>query len=186
MINFSIHITGICNLGLVKIEKKLKFMLNLYVIRHGKAVRPEDAVNDFNRELNKKGTAQTNQVGDLLKRADVKIDLIVTSGAKRTAETAEIINFHLNAKAVYYTDDLYLADRKKIQKIISKHGKGDNVLLVGHNNGLSDFVSYLSGKNLVLSTSMLVHLSFDLKDWSEIDANLAKIELIFEPNVHSF
>lgn len=186
MINFSIHITGICNLGLVKNEKKLKFMLNLYVIRHGKAVRPEDAVNDFSRELNKKGTAQTNQVGDLLKRADVKIDLIVTSGAKRTAETAEIINFHLNAKGVYYTDDLYLADRKKIQKVISKHGKGDNVLLVGHNNGLSDFVSYLSGKNLLLSTSMLVQLSFDLKDWSEIDANLAKIELIFEPNVHSF
>lgn len=116
MINFSIHITGICNLGLVKNEKKLKFMLNLYVIRHGKAVRPEDAVNDFSRELNKKGTAQTNQVGDLLKRADVKIDLIVTSGAKRTAETAEIINFHLNAKAVYYTDDLYLADRKKFKK----------------------------------------------------------------------
>ena len=58
MINFSIHITGICNLGLVKNEKKLKFMLNLYVIRHGKAVRPEDAVNDFSRELNKKGTAQ--------------------------------------------------------------------------------------------------------------------------------
>ena len=25
MINFSIHITGICNLGLVKIEKKIKF-----------------------------------------------------------------------------------------------------------------------------------------------------------------
>jgi phosphohistidine phosphatase len=186
MINFSNHITGICNLGLVKNEKKLKFMLNLYVIRHGKAVRPEDAVNDFSRELNKKGTAQTNQVGDLLKRADVKIDLIVTSGAKRTAETAEIVNFHLNAKAMYYTDDLYLADRKKIQKVLAKNGKGENVLLVGHNNGLSDFVSYLSGKNLLLSTSMLVHLSFDLKDWSEIDANLAKIELIFEPHVHSF
>ena len=29
-------------------------------------------------------------------------------------------------------------------------------------------------------------LSFNLKDWSEIDGNLGKIELIFEPHVHSF
>jgi phosphohistidine phosphatase len=161
-------------------------MLNLYVIRHGKAVRPEDAANDYERELNKKGTAQTNQVGDLLKRSGIKFNLIITSSAKRTAETAEIINFYINAKEVYFTEDLYLADRKKIQKIVSKQSKGENVLLVGHNNGLSDFVSYLSGKNVLLSTSMLVHLSFETENWNDIDGNQAKIERIFEPNVHSF
>ena len=44
-------------------------MLKLYVIRHGKAVKSTKSGKDFDRELNVKGVAQINQIGESMKAA---------------------------------------------------------------------------------------------------------------------
>ena len=60
-------------------------MQKLYVIRHGKAVKSTRSGKDFDRELNTKGNAQINQIGELLKRTGQKVDQIIVSSSKLTA-----------------------------------------------------------------------------------------------------
>ncbi|WP_070137543.1 SixA phosphatase family protein [Crocinitomix algicola] len=161
-------------------------MLKLFVLRHGKATRPERDSPDFSRRLNRKGNAQVNQVGYILHEEKVKIDTILSSSATRTSQTAEIMKYHLNSPQINFFDDLYLADCSQIVKFINVKAKGDAVLLVGHNFGLSDTVNYLSNDNLLLSTSMLVQINFNFDDWKYVSKNTGEITRIIEPKVHTF
>ncbi len=155
-------------------------------MRHGKAVKPGDSTIDFKRKLNKKGTAQANQIGYIFQKEEIVVDQIIASGAQRTQETAEIMNYHLWRKPIIFDDSLYLASREKIQEVLIEKANGNNILLTGHNFGLSDFVNYLVGDQLVMSTSMLVQINFNFDDWKLLGANTGKIERIIEPQVHSF
>ena len=186
MINFSNNITGIVKLGLVKNSIFFNRMLKLYILRHGKAVKPKGSIRDFDRKLNKKGTAQINQVGYILKNDQTVIDQIIASGAQRTQETAEIMNFHMGLDKITFDDDLYLTTRENIQSILAEHATKKNVLLVGHNFGLTHFVNYLTGDNLMLSTGMMVEISFTFDDWNLLSSETGIIERMIEPRVHSF
>ena len=43
------------------------------------------------------------------------------------------------------------------------------VMIVGHNPGLEDLVSQLSGEHVGLSTATLVHLEVAVERWSDFD-----------------
>lgn len=160
-------------------------MLKLFVLRHGKAVRPKVGLDDFDRRLNRKGVAQVNQVGYILKAENCSIDQVIASGAKRTRETATIMR-HFIPTPIVYDDRLYLTSASKIMAAINAKGKEKNVLYVGHNNGISDFVNMVTGENLLMSTSMLVEISFNFDNWELISAGSGTIERIIEPDVCSF
>lgn len=162
-------------------------MLNLYLIRHGKAVNFQDDNTDFKRSLNKKGTAQVNQLGYVLSKKDGNKDLqIIASGAFRTRETAEILNHYLKKKSITFDNDFYLADKFTILKKIILYANNKDIAFVGHNNGISDLASYLTGKNILLSTSEMVNIRFDLNKWDEISADTGEIIEIFKPDVLAF
>jgi phosphohistidine phosphatase len=160
-------------------------MLKLYVLRHGKAVRPKARLNDFDRRLNRKGVAQVNQVGYILRERSCSFDEVIASGAQRTRETATIIR-HFIPSPVHYDDGLYLTDADHIQTAISEFGKGKHVLYVGHNNGISDFVTQITGEYQLLSTSMLVEISFNFDSWQQLGSKNGQIESIITPDVCSF
>lgn len=161
-------------------------MLNLYILRHGKAEKTEDSGKDFKRKLNLKGVAQINQVGYILKSEGVIMDQFIVSGARRTLETAEIMEHYLPVDDYFVDDLLYLTDSNSLLKAIQKKGKKPCLLLVGHNYGLSDFVTYLTGDNRVLSTGMLVQINFNFDDWNLVNRNTGKLIRAIEPDVHVF
>lgn len=161
-------------------------MLKLFLLRHGKATKFIDDESDFMRPLNKQGTAQVNQIGYILRQNKTMVEQIISSDAQRTAETAEIVNFYLKLKQIEYKNDLYLANYGVIMHQIGLVGKNKNLLYVGHNNGISDLASYLTGKQISMSTSHLVEIHFNLDSWQEItkDSGIFVSEII--PEVHSF
>ncbi|MEX1001515.1 MAG: histidine phosphatase family protein [Crocinitomicaceae bacterium] len=159
-------------------------MLELYLLRHGKAARPENYAKDFERPLNKKGVAQLNQLGYRLRAEEIKISQLISSSAQRTKETAIIANHFLTIPDVSYEKELYLADHETIRKFICYAAKKPSLLYVGHNFGISDLCSYLSGESISMSTGMLVKLNFDFDDWSLISADTGKVEWIYESDVY--
>lgn len=160
-------------------------MLKLYILRHGKAVKPDNSRKDFDRKLSTKGVAQINQVGFILKQDGVKIDQLIASSARRTDETAEIMTNYLKVDQTYYDEALYLTDLETLLKYVRERGNGNSVLLVGHNFGLSDFANYLLGDYRTLSTGMLVEINFNFEDWSKVKANSGTLGRIIEPKVHT-
>jgi len=161
-------------------------MLKLFLIRHGKAVKYTDEDTDFTRHLNKQGTAQINQIGFVLKNQKKQIDQIIASNARRTFETAEIINHYLGLSTILYDKNLYLADRKLILATIIKNQKSNSILYVGHNNGISDLASYLTEKDVLLTTGELVEIHFDFNDWNEISEGNGELKDRIIPSIYSF
>jgi phosphohistidine phosphatase len=161
-------------------------MLHLLLLRHGKAVKYQDDTTDVNRHLNKEGTAQVNQVGFILRAQGGNVGQIISSGALRTTETAEIVNHYLGLAKIEFDDDLYLADKSIILHKICSGGKSQRLLYVGHNSGISDLATYLTGKNIDMATSELVTISFDLDDWKLITAHAGRLVERLVPDIHSF
>lgn len=161
-------------------------MLQLFVLRHGKATKYQDDRSDFDRKLNKQGTAQVNVLGKQLKEMNVYFDLIIHSSASRTAETAHIMAFHVNHEKILSDTSLYLTDKKTILTKIISESKGKCILYVGHNNGISDFVSAMLDQNKLLATSELIELKFETENWNEISFGTAYQGINIKPDVLSF
>lgn len=161
-------------------------MLELYLLRHGKATKFTDESTDFERHLNKQGTAQINQIGYRLKKEFPNIGQIISSKAQRTTETSEIVNFYLELPKINFLDDLYLANHLKILNTLNEFGKAKKLLYVGHNNGISDLASYLSGERILMSTGELVVLEFDLENWNALSQETGKIVHQIQPKIKSF
>ena len=175
-------ITRMVNLGL---DKKQVFskMLELYVLRHGKAEEAGIDERDFDRHLSKKGIAQINQLSQYFKDRNTLIEEVVVSSAKRTMETAGIVGVHLGLESLNESRELYLAELEKIKSIVLREERSDNLLFVGHNFGISHFVSYLANERISLSTGMCIHFKFDADNWSEIVAGSGEIVAIFKPQI---
>lgn len=161
-------------------------MLQLFLLRHGKAEKYSKKEDDFYRKLDRMGTAEVNQIGYILRQEGINIDQIISSGATRARETTGIMNHYLSVKDISYDDSLFLTGADHIVHKISKSGTGQNLLYVGHNFGISDAVGYLTTNPMSLSTSMLVKIGFEQDNWAEISRETGTILEIYAPDVLAF
>jgi phosphohistidine phosphatase len=111
----------------------------LSLVRHANAEHDSD-VRDFERPLSRKGRGEAEEVAKrFLERGRVP-DLILTSAALRTRETAEIFARILNVppRLLQAEDSLYLADGDHILASIRAMGpRVGHLMVIGHNPGIS-------------------------------------------------
>ena len=153
-------------------------MKTLYVMRHGKAEDGFDK-SDYKRKLNSKGIKRSVKVGLKLKDRKGELDTVICSSSLRTVETAEIMAdlFDFPQADIKKHKELYLAPVNVIlENIYSLDDSVSNVLLVGHNPGLSELIGSLSRQLTdYLPTSALIALKIDIDKWEEISNANAKI-----------
>jgi phosphohistidine phosphatase len=139
----------------------------LLVLRHAKA---EDGAgqSDKERALTKRGRRAATRVGELL--ADRLPDRILSSTSLRTRETVEL----LTKAAAYFgpiefSDALYLAEPSAYLKAARERG-GDAqcLMLVGHNPGLEDLVTELTGERVTLATAALAECTLEVDSWANV------------------
>ncbi|MSP59082.1 MAG: phosphohistidine phosphatase SixA [Myxococcales bacterium] len=65
--------------------------MNVFVIRHARAIDPDRSLDDGHRPLTARGRRDALAVGRALREAGVKLDALVTSPLVRAVETAELI-----------------------------------------------------------------------------------------------
>jgi phosphohistidine phosphatase len=155
-------------------------------MRHAKAEKYTSEEDDFNRKLNKKGTAQANQLGFQLAQENFQPEKVLCSGAQRTTETAEILSHYLKFETIFLDDNLFLVDKEVLLQQIQGTKNVKSLLLIGHNFGISQLVSFLIGENILLSTSTFVEISFNLDDWKLVDAFSGSLVRKIIPDVKSF
>lgn len=161
-------------------------MLTLHIIRHAKTeqIAASDGTQDKNRKLTEKGIAQANLLGHFLQDHQIALGRILCSSATRARQTKSVICQHLAEKCeVNYFDVLYLASKAMLLETISK--ETDPVLtIIGHNDGLSDLVSYCTDEWITLKTSEYITLTFPFDDWSHIVKGTGTILLRYRPEVY--
>ncbi len=153
-------------------------LYHLFICRHAQAQNPVSNQADFDRQLAPQGIQEAEQAGNWLRELAINPNLIVCSSAHRTWSTASIIAGKLtyNQHDIIADKSLYNASESQILNFIANlNPEHTTVILVGHNPGVSDVVSSLSGTfRGNVPTGSVHHLSFEFANWQEILINIAK------------
>jgi phosphohistidine phosphatase len=154
-------------------------MPTLLLLRHGKSSYPE-GVDDHDRPLSERGLREAGEAGRRLARSTSggEIALALVSTATRAQQTWEQVRAHVRVTTETVDPDLYLAEAAGLLRVL--HGMPaplEHVLIVGHNNGLEDLATSLSGTPVVLKTSTFAVLSGDepWDAWGPGSADLVEV-----------
>jgi phosphohistidine phosphatase len=118
--------------------------MKLHLLRHAKTNPLSPTSLDFDRELLPRGYEQINELKTFLKAHPIEPNIILCSSAMRTRQTLAEIQDLWPEASIQFIDELYLAEKEEILKLICALNSSEEILVVGHNEGLSDLVMNLA------------------------------------------
>jgi phosphohistidine phosphatase len=122
--------------------------MNLFILRHASAgVRRANPLLDTKRPLDKDGKAQCLQLAHVLNALNLSFDLVVSSPLKRSQQTAQLIATETGyeQKIVISNALAPTATFAHFQRLLRDHSLAENVLVVGHNPNITQFLGHLLG-----------------------------------------
>lgn len=127
--------------------------MNLFILRHASAgVRRANPLLDVKRPLDKDGKRLCIQLAHTLNALSIQFDLIVSSPLKRSVQTASLVGTETGYENKILISNALSPDAtfRDFQRLLSECRLQENLLVVGHNPNISQFVGAL----LVPSTAM--------------------------------
>lgn len=154
-------------------------MKRLTLMRHGNAKWQDPEVADFERPLNRRGSAEVEAMARRLAELKLIPTLIVTSPAQRTRQTADILarELRITARHMRTDESLYLAGADDMLKVIHATGpRVPHLMMVGHNPGISRLAELLGEKyrGEELATAAICSMTFEARLWSAVAASLLR------------
>lgn len=151
----------------------------LTLVRHAKSSWSDRHLSDRERPLNQRGMRDAPIMGKRIVAHGIRPSLIISSPATRAWTTAKII-----AREIAYPieflqreDRLYLASLNEILDVVAAQDNDfNNLMVVGHNPGMTDFANFLSpGLSHNLPTAGVVSVQFDQQDWNLFERPKAEV-----------
>ncbi len=156
-------------------------MKTLILTRHAKSDWSNLNQRDFDRALNERGLHDAPMMGKRLAKRDMTIDQIIASTAKRTEQTALLVaaEINYNPERIMWVDKLYHASASTIENVLLESDDCFNtILLVCHNNGVTDFANSLSGiVTHDMPTCSMMAFTMNIGSWAEFP--ISKKTLLF-------
>ena len=115
-------------------------------MRHAKSSWKYHDLSDHERPLNKRGRKAAVKIAKELIRLEWIPDKLYSSDSTRTKETWARMNKIINGVDVEYLHKLYHSSPNKIRKNLPDDLDCETVMILGHNPGCADFLSYLCGE----------------------------------------
>jgi len=148
-----------------------------YFLRHAKTEREAKSGKDVDRKLAPKGIKQCEEM--LVQLASLPIGKVLCSSAQRTKETAIAC---LPMQEIQYKDSLYLASVDEWRLLVAEQA-ADQTLFIGHNDGISAFITWLTGEFTHLQTAALVTVEFHGSDPAWLGPATATVRSYYRPVV---
>lgn len=148
--------------------------MKLHLIRHAKTLQPEMNERDFDRHLMEKGKRQAKALGIYLSERLVSSE-VWCSDAVRTRETLTILEEKCKFLTVTYMNDLYLCSAKTFLSKLWIDNSGEDLVIVGHNFGISDLAAYFLEEDIELRTGEYICIDFGNYKRSETSKGLGKL-----------
>lgn len=158
-------------------------MKNLLLMRHAKSSWDDESQPDHERPLNSRGERDAPRMGKLLKKQKLLPDLIVSSSARRAADTAELLAQGCKYKGeIALEADLYHAAGDDWERVIRKlPSKIETALLIGHNPSIEVFQEHLTGIAERFPTAAIAWLVLDADDWSQLGSASIELRIVWCP-----
>jgi phosphohistidine phosphatase len=119
------------------------------LLRHGQAQASDPCVEDFERMLTRRGSAESREMGLRIAYRRLVPDLILVSPAERAWATAEIVASvcELEPKQLQCARELYLGTAEITWRLLRRRESSlSHVMICGHNPGLSEIACRLGPK----------------------------------------
>src|ERR1700722_10702237 len=120
--------------------------MNLFLLRHASAgVRRMNPVLDVKRPLDKDGKRHCLHLAYLLNAMNQNFDLVVSSGLKRSLQTAQLVATETGYESKIMISNALApgATFVQFQKLVRECSDFENVLVVGHNPNITSFLAQL-------------------------------------------
>ena len=142
----------------------------LLLMRHAKSSWSNGELSDHERPLNDRGRRAATAIGAALTARGFAPDIIWSSDAKRTRETAmHLIRSIPGAQTVTYAPDFYHASAETVLRACGKELEPDQpLMLLGHNPGWSQLHQYFTGQRHEYPTgacTVLTRKQNNISDW---------------------
>lgn len=144
-------------------------MKTLILLRHGKSDW-SGSVPDIERPINHRGRLAAGQMAAWLAEEGLVPKRMLVSSATRTQETAAQLREAWGDIDSPTVEALYLAEPDAILDVIRAQGKGETLLVLGHNPGLERMAVRLSRDDCpaVMPTCTAAILRFDVARWGDV------------------
>ncbi len=162
----------------------------LLILRHAKSDWDSGAANDFDRPLAKRGKRDAPKVAAWLYREGLVPDHVISSPAERARQTATKVceGLDIKKKRIVWESDIYQAGVPELLEVLARcPTKAGTVLIIGHNPGLEELVSYLAGEDLdlpqdgkLLTTSAVARLEMP-DEWGRLAPGSGQLISITRP-----
>ena len=156
-------------------------MKTLLILRHAKSSWDIPDISDYERPLNDRGRTTAPYMGRLIADRGLVPEMIISSPARRAADTAKLAAEAMGLKGEpAYDERIYEASPQALRQVAAEVDDTlESILLVGHNPGIEGFIRFLSGKDESVPTAALAVLRLDIDRWENIaQASAALVELI--------
>jgi phosphohistidine phosphatase len=155
-------------------------MKTLFVARHAKSSWANFGQADEDRPLNERGKKDAPEMADKLMKKDIKIDIFISSPAKRARKTAGhfIKEFGGKKEDVEIDDRLYPGETELFYEVVKDiKDKYESAALFSHNPAITDFVNSLTEHRIDnMPTCSVFAVKADIKSWKDFKG--AKKELV--------
>ncbi|MDB5208728.1 MAG: histidine phosphatase family protein [Flavisolibacter sp.] len=122
-------------------------MKTLILVRHAKSDWGTEGLSDSERPLNERGKKDAPEMAKRLKKKGLKIDVFISSPAKRAKKTAKYFaeEFGVDKDSILIEPKLYGALPSGFETVIaSLNDKKDTVVVFSHNPGITDYTNTLT------------------------------------------
>ena len=159
-------------------------MRTLYLLRHAKSSWKDDSLRDFDRPLKGRGREAAEQIGKVLGAGKMGPLLVISSPAVRARETTLIV-LHSAGMDVEprFDERIYEADVPALLEVVwSIPDSSSSAMLVGHNPGFENLLSYLTGDDRHMPTCALARIEFaDAGSWRDVSERSGRLDWFVTP-----
>ena len=158
----------------------------LILIRHAKSSWADALQSDFDRPLNERGKTEAPEMGIKLRKLGIIPDLIISSPAKRTRQTAKRVADEVgyDSDSIKWVEKLYHCIPSVFDEVIFEVGDEVKTLFViAHNPGITEYVNDLSPKFATdhMPTCGIVGVRMDMDEWGNMPISEKKVFLYEYP-----
>ena len=145
-------------------------MKTLLVLRHAKSSWSDPALDDHERPLNKRGRRDGPRMGELVREYGLMPDVVISSDPVRARLTAEaVVEAACYAGDILLDQQLYMASPADIlSRLRTVRKKAETVMIVGHNPGLEELITHLTGEQQDLPTAALAQIALPIDQWRDL------------------
>jgi phosphohistidine phosphatase len=155
--------------------------MKIHLLRHAKTNQNSETGQDIDRSLLEKGIKQAEKLAHYIQHIDF-VD-IHCSSSRRTRQTFEIVFKNKPYSSIHFSEELYLCSAKELLSYVNNLKTNKDIFIIGHNNGITDFASYISDHDLYFKTATYMCFDLTIDTWSELSKGTAKLIEAFRPEV---